>query len=242
MDPMTPMSPRAQAALRQYRDARPGPHRRRRNEAALAARLAQANAASRRTSRWSPWWIGAAAFGVAAAVLLLALAIAPRQRVGAEARRATDQAIDQAVAPPRMDVPPSPASLPPTPSTGTTPPSTAPESAPRLDRPARSIAIPDPEPARTAIDDAALEAETRLVAEIRAAVDAGDDGDATTAIARHAATFPDGTFVEERLAYAIVLACRRGDAQTATMRTSFSTRYPDSHHARMIRARCDRDR
>jgi hypothetical protein len=91
-------------------------------------------------------------------------------------------------------------------------------------------------------DDAALEAETRLVGEIRAAIDAGEDGAATAAIARHATEFPDGTFVEERLAYAIVLACRRGDAHSATMRTTFSSRYPSSHHDRMIRAGCDRVR
>jgi hypothetical protein len=245
MDPMTPMSPRAQAALRQYRDARPGPHRRRRNEAALAARLAQSGGASRGASRWAPWWIGVAAFGIAAAVLILALAIAPRQRVGADARPSAEQAVDRAVGAAPLAVLPSgrePASLPPASRPSAPTPSSI--EGPRSARPPspRPIAIPDPPSAGVANDDAALESETRLVGEIRAAIDAGDDGAATAAIARHATLFPDGTFVEERLAYAIVLACRRGDAQSATLRTSFSSRYPSSHHDRMIRARCDRVR
>lgn len=220
MDPLSPMSPQARNLLDRYREARPGAGTRARNWAALARRI--------EVAQWRWWWVGAAAFALAAAALVLAFAIGRGLQAVADRSAPADAAVDVPVQPPaeraHVVVPVVATPSPVLPAAAAAP---LPLSTPA---PRRVVAAPPVDP---------LLRETTLLAELRTAIERDDRSAAARLVAEHARGFPDGAFVEERAAYAVVLACRGRDDDAASQRTAFSRRFAGSHHTKMIGVACD---
>jgi hypothetical protein len=179
---------------------------------------------------------------MAAALLLLVLdLVLPRPDVvGLDGTREGSQAVHGEVheqpndvrtradgEPAKLEVPPAIEPKPAAP-----PPAIAP---PPVDPP-RAAVVEDRAPPSTAPEPSdSLAIETQLVARARSALGGGDLDAAQAALDEHARRFPHGALEEDRVAYATIVACRRGDADA---RHAFLQRYPRSPHRPRVDEAC----
>lgn len=232
--------------LTRYRRTHPGSGRAALNWARVRARIDADTAAvpiPPRAGGAVRWWTAGAAFAIAAALLLLLRAV-----FGATAARHTDaatpsQAIDRghdredggtasqhhAVRPAGTKA--DATAIATVDATGPTHDAATPmRPSPRT--PTRATTEP------TAMREAAGTDEVELLTGARDALARGDLDGLDAALGEHARRFPTGVLLEERLAYAVQLACRRGDRDRDALRDRFTARFPGSHHHRAIRESC----
>ncbi|MDC0672577.1 RNA polymerase sigma factor [Nannocystis radixulma] len=85
-----------------------------------------------------------------------------------------------------------------------------------------------------------LAAEAELIAEVRAAIDAGRIDDALAGLRRHQREFPDGVLQRERLGLRAIALCRADRAgEGRSEAAAFLRDHPDSALAARVRQGCD---
>lgn len=231
---MKELGPAARALLADYAAARPGDCSRARNWEGVQRRVA---ARRPRTSlrRQIAWGCVAA---LAAALLLLVLdRVLPQPSLQVvDAPPAGSQAVhgdaSEAAMQPTVEAERSQPTTDPQPVVE---PIAEPEPAPSV-RPAKER--PAARPRAEAVTAESLGLETQLVARAREALGRGDLEAAQSALDEHARRFPRGALEEDRIAYATIVACRRGDVDATAQRRSFSRRYPRSPHRPRVDEAC----
>lgn len=241
------MKPRDEASelLSRYRVTHPGPGRAADNWARVRARVAGDGRPVARVRPRLRWWTAGAALAIAAALLLLLRAVLVATSVRHAEADPASQSVDRHDGDPsggtavRAGPPPHDASVAADPATAPAEPSrearTVDASPPRTS--ARTSTRP-PAPPSSVAAAAAGSDEVELIGRARRAFARGDLEALDAALDDHARRFPAGVLAEERLAYAVQLACRRGDRDRDDLRTSFTRRFPGSHHHRAIRETC----
>jgi hypothetical protein len=233
MEPIGPLDDDARDLLAAYRSVRPGATSRARNWSAVCERV-EPPAPHRAAQR--TWWIGAAVFAVAAAILVLARSLLGAWQAGIDAR-ALPPAAGDVLAAPTADAEvvrrlPEPAVVP---------------AGPPVQSPARTDDVPlqrprvhgtspaDPTPT-PGLDGAREEVE--LVAAARRSLGERDWPRALALLDAHARRFPDGVLAEERAALRAIALCRsHADGADAAVR-AFESSHPGSHHHRSITQAC----
>lgn len=241
------MKPRDEPSelLSRYRLTHPGPGHAADNWARVQARVAGDRRPAPRARPRLQWWTAGAALAIAAALLLLlrtllvAFSVRPAEADGASQsvdRHLGDPTGGTAVraGPPLHDAPitSDPATTPAEPGRDA---GTVDAIPPRVS--ARTSTRPPVSPA-PASDGVPGSDEVELIGRARRALARGDLEALGAALDDHAQRYPGGVLAEERLAYAVQLACRRGDRDRDDLRTSFTRRFPGSHHHRAIRESC----
>ena len=239
------LGPDARALLGSYKRERPGQGARARNLQGVQRRLATRSRPERSSMKRQLAW-GFAAAAAAALLLLVLDRVLPQAEVaGIENDPAGSQAVHGEATP----IVPAPVDAKAAVARPAVVPAVAPTSEPvpmeppvaRPDRD-RTPARPSAPPASTAsppVDADALAEETRLVARARAALGRGDLDAAQAAVDDHASRFPDGALVEDRIAYATIVACRRSEVDRDAKRREFLQRYPRSPHRPRIDEACE---
>ncbi|MBL8715561.1 MAG: hypothetical protein JNL79_06170 [Myxococcales bacterium] len=118
-------------------------------------------------------------------------------------------------------------------------PSTSPPAASSVTAKATNAVAPPVLPASASVSaSASIDEELALLRDAQAALSAGNAALAKKLLDRHAATFPTGSFAEERKALQIVARCTSGDPGAHTAATAYLTARPDAPMAARIRAAC----
>jgi hypothetical protein len=231
------LGPEARALLASYKRERPGQGARARNLQGVQRRVAPRSRPQQSSMKHQLAWGFAAA--VAAALLLLVLdRVLPRPEVaGSESAPAGSQAVHGEAAPSeparveeRPAITPAPASPP--------APVVIPETPPGRDRTPTSRPSKSTSPTPAASSAESLAEETQLVARARAALARDDLDAAQAALDDHARRFANGALVEDRIAYATIVSCRRSEVDRDAKRREFLQRYPRSPHRPRIDEAC----
>lgn len=226
----------ARGLLASYKRDRPGPGARARNLEAVQRRVATRSRPQQASMKRQIAW-GFAAAAAAVVLLLVIDRVLPRSDVaGIERAPAGSQAVHGEASASQLEraqdrpaVAPTPALAPP-PAPSVVPVARADrERAPQ--RPSTAAAAPPP-------SADSLAEETQLVARARAALGRDDLDAAQAALDDHARRFPNGSLVEDRIAYATIVSCRRSEADRDAKRREFLQRYPRSPHRPRIDEAC----
>ena len=120
-------------------------------------------------------------------------------------------------------------------------PVAAPIAAPVLAEPSPPTALVPAKPRRVASASAPdlLQAEIDLGERMRAAVQAKEYSRALELVEQHRREFPRGALAEERLAFAVIIACKLGRADARDEARNFIDAHPHSLQLASVRAACD---
>lgn len=232
------LGPEARALLASYKRERPGQGARARNLQGVQRRVASRSRPQRSSMKHQLAW-GFAAAAAAALLLLVIDRVLPRPEVaGSESAPAGSQAVHGEATPSEPERVKERPAIAPTPAPTPEPaPIVVPETRPDRDRPPPSRPSTTPALAPSSADS--LAEETQLVALARAALGRDDLDAAQAALDDHARRFPSGALVEDRIAYATIVSCRRSEVDRDAKRREFLQRYPRSPHRPRIDEACE---
>ncbi|MBV1859319.1 MAG: hypothetical protein KUG77_12965 [Nannocystaceae bacterium] len=219
------LSSDAQDALADFRDASPGPQRRRANLDAVRERVSQGAPAKAAAGLLWPLGWGLVSAAAAAGLVWGLVDVGSTERSTPQSQQESPAVVVESPAAPVASSQPQPR-----PVASDTPADPAP--VPRTKRSTAGASVP--RAAAVAFD---LREETRRLRNVRAQMANEAWSDAARQLDAYTHAFPDGALREDAQAYRIIVQCEQGRS-AEVLRRAFDDRYPASPHMGRMDAAC----